>query len=129
MPDKAWKQFERTVAKWFGGKRRGPDVTGGKTDVIAEGWAIECKLLGAPTYGAMLAACRQAEENGHENELPVAVVKRKSAQVKDALVVMRLETFSEWFLAGQEADDRNSAPPPPSAQTGDPEAAPPPAPF
>ena len=101
MADKAWKAWERAVARIFGGTRRGADTRGergGKTDVIHDHFAIECKLLGAPTYSAMLAACRQAEENAGPLQEPVAVVKRKNARARDALVVMRLETFAEWRL-------------------------------
>ncbi len=98
-----WKAFELRIAEVFGGERRGA-YTGsngeGKSDVIHHHYSIECKLLGAPTYGAMLAACRQAEANAetplHE---PVAVIKRKNARLKDALVVMRLETFRDWRLS------------------------------
>ncbi len=64
MADAAWKAFERRVATIFGGRRRGADFRGpdgGKSDVIAEGWSIECKLLGRPCYPDLLAAARQAE--------------------------------------------------------------------
>jgi hypothetical protein len=101
MPDKSWKAFERRLAALFGCKRRGPDFRGedgGNDDLTHPHWSVEAKLLGAPTYSAMLAACKQAEANARGRE-PVAVVKRKSAQDKDALVVMRLETFRDWRLA------------------------------
>jgi hypothetical protein len=96
VPDKAWKAWERRVAKLFGGIRRGADTRGedgGKTDVIHDHWAIEVKLLGSPGYADLLAACKQAEENAKEGQEPVAVVKRKNKQDVDALVVQRLETF------------------------------------
>jgi len=98
MPDAAWKAWERTVAKWFGGYRRGPDTAEGKTDVVADGWAIECKLLGRPAFSDLLAAARQAESNGSPDEIPVAVVRKKGRPITEALVVMRLETFAPWFL-------------------------------
>ncbi len=102
MPSVQWKQWERDVALVFGGKRRGCDVRGedgGKTDVISDHWAIEVKLLGAPTYSQMLAACYQAEENA-ESDLhePVAVIRRKSRPHTEALVVYRLSVFAEWRL-------------------------------
>lgn len=102
MADKSWKAFERTVAKIFGGKRRGA-YTGtngaGKTDVIAPGWAIEAKLLARPGYQLMLDACRQAEANRENSlDIPVAVIKRKGDQVKDSLVVMRMEEFEQFFI-------------------------------
>lgn len=112
MPDKGWKAFERRIAKVFGGKRRGADYRdqeGGKDDIIHPHWAIECKLLGRPSFAGMQAACRQAEAASRiphpgENLLlfrarePVAVIKKKGARDNDALVVMRLETFKEWRL-------------------------------
>ena len=103
VADKAWKAFERRIAAVFGGKRRGADTRderGGKTDVIHPYWAIECKLLGAPTFSAMKNACIQAETNAAENQEPVAIIKRKSqgSSDDDALVVMRLGTFKEWRL-------------------------------
>jgi hypothetical protein len=104
MGDKAWKAWERTVAAVFGGKRRGA-YTGsggnnsGKTDIIVPGWAIECKLLGRPGFQDLLDASRQAESNREcATDIPVAVVKRKGDPVGDALVVMRLEEFREWFI-------------------------------
>jgi hypothetical protein len=102
MADKSWKAWERRVATIFGGRRRGA-YTGlngqGKTDVIATGWAIECKLLARAGYQDLLDAARQAEANREcPEDIPVAVVKRKGDLTKDALVVMRLETFQEWFV-------------------------------
>jgi len=101
VSDKAWKQWERTVAKIFGGVRRGPDTRGeqgGKTDIIHPHFAIECKLLGAPGYADMLAACKQAEANAGPGQEPVAVIKRKNKRIEDALVVMRLPVFRDWRL-------------------------------
>ena len=101
MGDKSWKAWERRIARVFGGQRRGPDVRGehgGKTDVIHDHYAIEVKLLSRSNYGDVMEACLQAERNAEPNQEPVAVVKRKYAEDKDALVVMRLETFREWRL-------------------------------
>jgi hypothetical protein len=105
VADAAWKAFERRIARVFRGVRRGCDVRGprgGKSDIIADGWAIECKLLGRPGYADLLAAARQAELAAEQNELPLAVVKRKGADDADALAVMRLEKFREWFVCENE---------------------------
>ena len=107
MADAAWKAWERRVAAIFGGRRRGADFRGrdgGKSDVLAEGWSIECKLLGRPGYADLLAAARQAELAAKPDEIPVAIVKRKHRDDADALVVMRLETFSAWFVGKREAE-------------------------
>ncbi len=102
MTDIAWKSWERTVAIFFGGKRRGAytgDGRSGKPDIIKPGWSIECKLLSRPGFADLLAAAIQAEENREEpGDIPVAVVKRKGDHVTSALVVMRLETFDQFFV-------------------------------
>ena len=102
MPDAAWKAFERRVARLFpNGRRRGADTrseAGGKSDIICDGWAPECKLLSRPSFSALLEAARQSERNAQEGQIPVAIVKRKRDRDRDALVVLRLETFRKWFL-------------------------------
>ncbi len=101
MPDAGWKAFERRIARVFGGTRRGPDTRGpdgGKTDVVHAFWGIECKLLGRPSYSDLVAAAKQTEANAEPGQCPVAVVKRKRVEDRDALVVLRLEMFREWFL-------------------------------
>ena len=109
MSDKAWKAFERRVAEVFGGKRRGAytgDGAHGKSDVIAPGWGIECKLYTNPDYDTLLAAARQAERNReNESEIPVGVIKRKGGKDSNALVVMRLEVFAEFFVNQQPRDE------------------------
>ena len=105
MPDKSWKAWVRTVARIFGGRRRGPVTrsdTSGLGDIIAEGFCIEVKLLGRPSFSDLLAACYQAERNAAPLEMPVAVVKKKGANRSDALCIYRLPTFQEWFLTGED---------------------------
>ena len=103
-PPTSWKAFELRIAKVFKGERRGAYVSDGKkgkTDVIAEGFAIECKLLKRPTFGQMESACRQAETNAdNATDIPIAIVKKNGRGIPDnnALVIMRLETFKEFFL-------------------------------
>ena len=100
MSDPGWKQFERRIARLFGGERRGADyggAQGGKNDCIVPGWSIECKLYGRPSYQVMLDAARQAEKAAEDSEIPIAVVKRNGDHDKNALVIMRLDTFVEWF--------------------------------
>jgi hypothetical protein len=94
---RAWKNFEKKVADAIGGKRRGAVREGSREtdDIIHEDISIECKLLGAPTFSDMLAACEQAERLAPEGKLPIAVVGRKSKGIKNALVIMRFEKFLE----------------------------------
>ena len=102
MSEPAWKVFERRISKYFGGVRRGSTTSqngSGKSDIIAVGWAIECKLLTRPGYQDLLNAARQAEANAETpEEIPICIVKRKGDLDKDSLVVMRLERFKEFFV-------------------------------
>ncbi|RMD59756.1 hypothetical protein D6833_11005 [Candidatus Parcubacteria bacterium] len=101
MTDKAWKAFERRIAKYLGGKRRGAytsDGRTGKSDVILSGWSVECKLLSRPTYGKMVAAAKQAERNReNDDDYAIAVVKRKGQYDRDAIVIMRFEEFLRLY--------------------------------
>ncbi len=111
MPDAGWKQFERRVARAFGGARRGPDHSDGrrgKTDTIGTpGFAIECGVGRTYTrYAEMLAKVRQVERNANPDEMPIAVLKAPRIRDGDALVVMRLETFLEWHGPGVSEAER-----------------------
>ena len=101
-PPTSWKAFELRIAKTMGGKRRGAYVSDGitgKSDIIKDGWSIECKLLKRPTYQQIFDACLQAERNAESiMDIPIAIVKKSGARDKDSLVVMRLETFKEHFI-------------------------------
>jgi hypothetical protein len=101
-PPTSWKNFESRIAKVFRGVRRGAHVSDGekgKNDIIVDGWSIECKLLKRPTYQQMMDACLQAEA-AKENDLdiPIAIVKKNGVRDKNALVIMRLEQFKEFFV-------------------------------
>ena len=98
MPDASWKAYERRIALAIGGQRRGAETRGdrgGKSDVIHPTLAPECKLLGRPSYSAILAACKQAEANAEPGQTPVAFVKRKNLADTETLVVMRLGAWLE----------------------------------
>jgi hypothetical protein len=103
MPDRSWKAWERRLASWFPNASRRGAYTGsrsnGKSDLICAGWSVEAKLLSRPSFQVLLDACYQAEENqDHPGDIPVAVIKRKGDRDTDALVIMRLETFKEYFI-------------------------------
>ena len=102
MADAGWKAFERRIASLFpNGRRRGPDTRGdsaGKCDIVCDGFAPELKLLGRPSFSDLLDAARQSERNAEPLKVPVAIVKRKRDRDADSLVVMRLESFVEWYL-------------------------------
>ena len=100
MSDASWKAFERRIAKRFGGERRGADYRskdGGKNDIIIEGWSIECKLLSRPSFGQMSTAFDQAVDASEPGDIPIAIIKKKFDADANALVVMKLDEFMEWF--------------------------------
>jgi hypothetical protein len=101
MPDKTWKAFERWVAKQFGGTRRGADfrgARGGKNDIIADGYSIECKIWARPTWSALVEDVKHAEERrDNPGDIPLAIMKKKGDRNLDSIVAMRFETFLEFF--------------------------------
>ncbi len=107
--DKSWKAFERRIASLFGTTRNGcvtGDGTAGKgsADLENEYFSVECKLLGRPSWSAMVEACLQSERNASRHREPVAVIKKKGAG-QETLVIQRINTFADWRLSGVEADD------------------------
>lgn len=108
MASDAWKEWERIVARKIAGERRGAytgGTSGGKTDVKHPVIAVECKLLSNPKFADLKQACRQAEGNGKEGQVPMAFVRKKGDHWQDALVVMRFETFAKYAKMVEEAGD------------------------
>jgi hypothetical protein len=56
-------------------------------------------------YQDFLDAARQSERNAVDLQTPVAILKRPRDHDRNALVVMRLETFAEWFLPPKHAEE------------------------
>lgn len=98
--DKAWKQYERRIARYFpNGRRRGPDVDGGKSDIVCDGWAPECQLSARGlSYGGLHEKVAQSERNALPGQTPVVIAKRKHQRDADSLVIFRLSTFEAVFL-------------------------------
>ncbi|GMQ79531.1 MAG: hypothetical protein BMS9Abin02_2129 [Anaerolineae bacterium] len=93
---KAWKHFERRVAKFFGGKRIPINGRGDTEDVDHPWMAIECKYRKAlPTY--MTSGMAQAVANAEDGQLPVVIAGQKGRDVADSFVVVRARDFREWF--------------------------------
>ena len=47
----------------------------------------------------MFDACLQAEKNKEQElDIPIAIVKKSGVRDKNSLVIMRLETFKEFFV-------------------------------
>lgn len=102
MANPGWKQFERRIAAMFGGKRRGADYggrTGGKNDIIAQGWSIEVKLWQKPRIDAILSDVEKAEaRRENATDIPLAIMKRTGDNDDNALICFRLKTFKEEIL-------------------------------
>ena len=97
MPDKAWKSFERRIAKRVGGRRI--PSTGEKegVDVDAGPFVYQAKLRrGMPSYlkdwlrGIVAAGERKGGSTG------VVVWKAPNARDDDAVVVLRLRDWQDW---------------------------------
>lgn len=102
MSDKSWKQFERRIARRFGGRRRGAQTSRdgeGLSDCVGTpGFSIECALGRKYTsYAAILAKCQQAERAAADGEIPIAVIKAPRVRDTSTLVAMRLPEFLAWF--------------------------------
>lgn len=104
-PTSTWKQVEAQIAKFFpNAKRRGADYRnvengGGKNDIVCSGWSIEVKHSKKPTYGLMVSAVAQAESAKIiPDDIPVAIIHKEGTEYKNSLVIMRLETFANFFI-------------------------------
>ena len=94
-PHKKAYAYEKRLAKMFNGERI-IDQSKGGCDVKSDWLAIEGFQKDIPEYikeelGQAVMDC----ENG--KLLPIAVWREKHKKDKDALVIVRLEDFIEWF--------------------------------
>ena len=99
MTDKAWKQFERRVAKYIGGER--VPITGrqrGDAPDIKHAWlSVECKYRKKlPNW--LFEARAQAEASKVGVQLPVQIYAQKGQNTGDAFIVMRLQDFRDRYL-------------------------------
>ena len=96
MPDKAWKAFERRLARRVGGRRI--PVTGERdgADVVAGPFVYQAKLRrGLPSYlrewlRGIVAAGERSGATG------VLIWKQPNARDDDAVVVLRLKDWQDW---------------------------------
>lgn len=92
---KYWKDHERRIATAIGGKRISAPWRQG-ADVVNNWLCIECKARKKlPQW--IEDALRQAEKDAKEYQLPIAVLHEKGRHQKNDLVVIRWNTFQEWF--------------------------------
>lgn len=103
MADALWKKAERRICQMLGGTRRGP--TGRDTSDCYHDWlAIEVKAnRKMPEY--LEAWMQQAENNAEAGKLPLVVWHNVQDQYANALVVMRLHDFLDYFGNGDAAEE------------------------
>lgn len=100
MSDKTWKAAERQVARRIGGERLSNHALGLRTPDCESDWlSVEVKQRKRlPAW--LLGALKQAETNASAGKLPVAVLHQAGQRYDDALVVLRLSDFVDWFGGG-----------------------------
>jgi len=94
---KQWKQAERAVAAKVGGKRVSNHALGLRTPDCESDWlSVEVKLRKRlPAW--LTGALAQAATNATPGKLPIAVLHQAGQRYDDALVVLRLSNFVQWF--------------------------------
>ncbi len=103
MAEKAWKRAERAIADHLGGQRI--PITGrAGPDVVSDWLAVEVKTRKAlPKW--LVEAVAQAV-SGADGRLPIVVLHALGQRYSDALVIMRLADFEDWYGALEARDER-----------------------
>ncbi len=106
MSDKRWKATERRIAALLGGTRVPVSGRGrGDQPDIAHPW-LSLEVKDRATLPAwLLAALDQAEASATADRLPVAVLHRAGDRHDQALVVLRLADFVDWFKPAKPGAD------------------------
>jgi hypothetical protein len=100
MPDKTWKVAERKVSKLLGGQRAGAVGREG-ADVIHPHLSVEVKeRRRLPDW--LLHAMAQAV-GAADGRLPMVVLHRAGDRYEDAMVIVRMRDWIEWYGDVQEA--------------------------
>lgn len=76
MPDKAWKAFERRVARLFGTTRLGPVGREGP-DVVTQLFAVECREHKTVSYSEIEAWVAEVRRDSPAHLVPVLAVRRR----------------------------------------------------
>lgn len=97
MSDKFWKAIERKVARIFGTTRIGTRE-GGPAPDLENSWIVgEVCCHRIPQW--ILDELAQAERRPTDRDkIRLLVIHHKGKKLDDALVVMRLWQFQDWFL-------------------------------
>jgi hypothetical protein len=115
MPDKFWKAIERRVARMFGTERIGTRE-GGQAPDWENDWTVG-EVVCHPIPAWILKELAQAERRRTDHDkLRLLVIHEKGQDLDEALVVMRLGQFTDWFL-GDTSDKPHSQIRDPGAKT------------
>jgi hypothetical protein len=87
--------YEKRYEKIFKA-RRIVDQSGGSCDLINDWLAVEVFQKPIPEY--LKEELAQAVKSANVFRLPIAVWREKNKKDMEALVVMRLQDFKEWYL-------------------------------
>lgn len=93
----SWKRDERMLAARIGGQRVPVNGRGESSDIEHPWLAVECKRRkDVPQW--LTDAMKQAKlGNVNGDKLPVVLVHQAGKAYDNALVVMALSDFQEWF--------------------------------
>ena len=101
MPNTYWKSIERRIARMFSTRRIGTRE-GGPAPDFENGWVVG-EVICHPVPKWILVELAQAERRQTDRpKLRLLVIHEKGQPLEAALVVMRLEQFTEWFLSTNE---------------------------
>lgn len=100
MADTAWKSFERWLCRVFGGQRD---------------WSNPEECLGTGTFYPEAKYRKkipnwlenmmvQAERQSNDNQLPLVALTEHHRNRRDALVIIRLGDFLDWYVTGYKDD-------------------------
>lgn len=95
MSDKLWKACERELARLLGGKRIPINGRQG-ADVVTPWLTIEVKERRS-LPGWLAEAVGQGQAGRLEGRLPVVALHEAGAPYSEALIVVRLADWLEWF--------------------------------
>lgn len=94
---KTWKQAERAVARRIGGVRISNHALGLRTPDCESDW-LSVEVKHRKTLPAWLQdTLDQARRNAAPGKLAIAVLHQAGRRYDDALVVLRLSDFVDWF--------------------------------
>lgn len=105
-PSEQWKDIEREIAKFLGGKRIPVHSTNGiNCDVVASHLDVEVKHGGQKRVpGSLLEGMAQAVRQCRPGQLAALVMHRQGKNIADSIICFRLSDYADWHV-GKEAKE------------------------